>query len=234
MNKSLLIRTIIILGIYFFLRYLGGWIGEIALYPITLLVTFLHEFGHAFGALISGGKVLSIQINKDGSGLTTSQGGWENLILIGGYLGSIIFGNLMFVFGVRMPRVSRFVLILLAICMAVSAIVWFSTASTSVMLIAFAAVLFYVSEKTIWQPEILMLLGLLCIAYIIQDFNAGSSSDIQKFAQNTWINSPTVWMFIWGILACTITFLNVRYLIWHKVQAETALNQAVNIQNLPK
>jgi hypothetical protein len=232
MNQSLLIRTIIVLGIYFFLRYFGGWIGEIVLYPITLLVTFLHEFGHAFGALISGGKVLSVQINKDGSGLTTSQGGWENLILIGGYLGSIIFGNLMFVIGVRMSRVSRFVLILLAVCMAVSAIVWFSTISASVMLIAFAAVLFYVSEKTIWQPEILMLLGLLCIAYIIQDFNVGPSSDIQKFAQNTWINSPTIWMFIWGILACIITFFNIRYLIWHKTQMP--IDTSANISNISK
>ena len=101
------------------------------------------------------------------------------------------------------------------------------------MLIAFAAALFYVSEKTIWQAEILMLLGLLCIAYIIQDFNVGPSSDIQKFAQNTWINSPTVWMFVWGILACVITFLNIRYLIWHKAQAQIAIDTTINTPNLP-
>jgi len=57
------------------LKYYGGDIGRKILYPITLLVTFLHEFGHGIGAVITGGWVEEIQINKDGSGWTRSAGG---------------------------------------------------------------------------------------------------------------------------------------------------------------
>jgi Peptidase M50B-like len=228
MNTSLLIRIAIVLGFYFFLRYFGGWIGEIVLYPITLLVTYLHEFGHAFAALISGGKPLSVQVNRDGSGLTTTQGGWENLILMGGYLGSIIFGNVMLAVSVRHPRVSKFLLKLLAVSMAVTAVVWHSTFETSGMLIAFAAIIYYVCEKTVHHSEILMLLGILCIAYILQDFRVGPSSDIQKFASNTFINSPTVWMFIWAIIALLITFFNVKFFIWQKNNVNEPVTDVTN------
>jgi hypothetical protein len=219
MNKALIIRIVIVLGVYFFLRYLGGWFGQIVLYPITMLVTYLHELGHAIGAIITGGKPQDLQINRDGSGQTVSIGGSKNVILMGGYLGSIIFGNIMIATAVRLPRISRFVLKILSLSMAVAALVWFSNMETSVILVVFAIILYYSAEKTEWQSEILLLLGLLCVAYIIQDFNVGPSSDIAEFSANTFINSPTIWMGIWLILACGITFLNIRYILWNRFHA---------------
>lgn len=53
--------------------------GGYLLYPVTLLVTFFHETGHAFFALITGGMVDGIQINSDGSGYARIGGGWSFL-----------------------------------------------------------------------------------------------------------------------------------------------------------
>ena len=68
MTDNLLVRFIGVLAIYLALVFLGGDIGKTILYPIHLLVTFLHELGHALGALITGGSVLALQVNEDGSG----------------------------------------------------------------------------------------------------------------------------------------------------------------------
>ena len=83
MNK-LLYRVLIMVLIYALLKFFGGSFGRMTLYPVTLLVTFLHEFGHALGAILTGGHVLEMQINPDGSGKTTSQPGSVAVILMGG------------------------------------------------------------------------------------------------------------------------------------------------------
>jgi len=51
--------------------------GKIILYPFKLLVTMLHEFGHAMGAIVTGGDVESIKINADGSGWCKTAGAQE-------------------------------------------------------------------------------------------------------------------------------------------------------------
>jgi hypothetical protein len=51
---------------YFLLKYFLPF-GHYVIYPINLFVTFLHEFGHAFFALVTGGNVLEVQVNSDGS-----------------------------------------------------------------------------------------------------------------------------------------------------------------------
>ena len=56
-RSSLALHIILITGVYFGLSSFGGLLGWKILYPIRLFVTFLHEFGHAAGALITGGAV---------------------------------------------------------------------------------------------------------------------------------------------------------------------------------
>jgi hypothetical protein len=80
-------------SLYVILQYMPY--GKTLLYPINLIVTFLHEFGHAFFAVITGGAVRSIEINTNGSGLAMTAGGISGIILMGGYIGSAIFGNIL-------------------------------------------------------------------------------------------------------------------------------------------
>ena len=71
-RSSLALRIILITGVYFGLSSFGGLLGWKILYPIRLFVTFLHEFGHAAGALITGGAVEYIAIETNSAGVTST------------------------------------------------------------------------------------------------------------------------------------------------------------------
>jgi hypothetical protein len=67
-------------------------LASLALYPLRLFVTFIHEGSHALTALLTGGHVFRIVIDPDASGYTLTQGGWEPLIVMAGYLGATAYG----------------------------------------------------------------------------------------------------------------------------------------------
>ncbi len=198
------------LAVYLGLTYLGGDIGRKILYPIRLLVTFLHEFGHALGALVTGGTVLDVQINSDGSGFTRSMGGIPSIILMGGYLGSAIFGNILFLIGSRARSFVKPFILLLGTAMLVTAFVWFNSFFTTAVLIGFALVFFFIALKTKIGGEVIMFLGLACILYIIQDFNVGPASDLAQYAKIMKILPAQIWMYIWLLIALFFTALNLR------------------------
>jgi hypothetical protein len=87
--KPWLIVFISILIYYLFEFHIP--MGQYIIYPFKLIVTILHETGHALGALLTGGIVDSIQINPDGSGWCKTGGGMHGVVLMGGYLGSAFF-----------------------------------------------------------------------------------------------------------------------------------------------
>lgn len=212
MRQSILIRMIILLGIYVGLRYFGGEVGRQILTPIILLVTYLHELGHAVGSWITGGEVVDITINKDGSGLTRTMGGNHSIILMGGYIGSAIFGNLLFLIGAKFKMLVKPTLLVLAASMASIGFFLYSSMFTTGFLAAFGLFLLFVIWKTNWGREILMFLGLASIVYIIQDFNVGPSSDLTQYAKNMKILPANVWMYIWLGIALLLFFINLRFI----------------------
>ena len=210
MEKKTFVHIIIILAIYLGLTYLGGDIGRTILYPINLLVTYLHEFGHALGAILTGGSVQALQINEDGSGFTRTAGGSRGIILMGGYIGSAILGNLLFYIGARKPKVAHITLYVLASLMLLSSVIWFNSLFTTGLLIIFALSLYFIASKTNFEAEVLMFLGLASIIYIVQDFNVGPSSDLKAYA-DLFIFIPTVvWMYIWLGIVLLLCFANFR------------------------
>jgi len=212
MRKSIFIRLIIILAIYIGLRYFGGETGRQILYPVILLVTYLHELGHAVGAWITGGSVENIIVNKDGSGLTRSVGGSHPIILMGGYIGSAIFGNILFLIGSRFNILVKPILLILAIAMMGTGLLIYSSVFTTGFLVLFSLFLILVIWKTNWGREILMFLGLASILYIIQDFNVGPSSDLAKYAEIMKVLPADVWMYIWLFVALFLFFINLRFI----------------------
>ncbi len=210
MKNNTLIRILIILTIYLGLKYLGGDVGRMILKPINLFVTYLHEFGHALGALLTGGEVISLQVNEDGSGVTTSRGGWRSIIIMGGYIGSAIFGNLLFLIGARWPKTAQITIYILASTMAISAIVWHNSMYTTTFLLIFAIALYLIASKTNLDRDILMFLGIASIIFIIQDFNVGPSSDLKMYAKEMVFLPADVWKYIWLIVVVLLSFFNFR------------------------
>ncbi len=199
------------LGIYLGLTYYGGTYGKMILYPIRMLVTFLHEFGHAFGALITGGRVANLEIRPDGSGVCWTAGGSRAIILMGGYIGSAIFGNLLFYIGSRANNtVAKTTTYILAAIMVFVGLVWFTSLFTTGMLLLFAAALFFIANKTNFDSDILLFFGLASILYIIQDFNVGPTSDLAQYAKIFVVVPAFVWMYLWLGVALLLFFYNIR------------------------
>ncbi len=210
MKNSPIWSILLLLAIYIFLRNFGGEVGALILYPVNLLVTFLHEFGHAAGAILTGGKVASLQVNPDGSGVTGTIGGMRSVILMGGYVGSAIFGHILFYIGPRQAKYSGIALTVLAAAMGISGFFWFNTLFTTGFLWAFALGLIIVARYTNWDRWILMFLGMASIIYIIQDFRVGPSSDLQAYAELFVFIPMSVWMYVWLALVLLLSFYNLR------------------------
>lgn len=220
MKGKLLLRMLIMLAIYVGLQYFGGDIGRKVMYPIRIFVTFLHELGHAVGALITGGWVERIQINPNGSGFTSTAGGNRSIILMGGYLGSALFGNILFFIGARSKILVKPMIVILAGAMSVTALYWFNSMFTTGVLALFVLFLFFIAFKTSFGNEILMFFGLASIVYIIQDFNVGPSSDLEKYAEIMVIFPQTVWMYIWLVVVVILFFYNLK-ILFSSISEET-------------
>ncbi len=212
-TQTLLIKVLVILAVYFALFYYGGTTGRKILYPVTLFVTFLHEFGHTLGALVTGGQVEVIQINPNGSGFTRSRGGNAGIILMGGYIGSALLGNLLFYIGARKQKAAPFTLTILGLLMAIVAFLWSESLTSSVILILFAAGIYVITHYTKWEKEVLMFFGLAAVLYIIQDFNVGPSSDLNKYATTLRIFPADIWKYIWLGIVVFISFVNLRVIL---------------------
>jgi hypothetical protein len=212
-RRSIFLRIFIILAIYFGATYFGGIWGWRLFYPVRIFVTFLHEFGHAFGALITGGAVEYIRIDPNAGGVTSSLGGNRPVIIMGGYLGSALFGNLLFYIGATKPRLVKPVLSLVIFTMLVSGFIWYKSLFTTLVLCAFAAFLFFIEFKTKYGRDVLMFLGLASVIYILQDTTSGPSSDLLAFEREMGFFSNQTWMVIWFILALAILAWNVKMLL---------------------
>lgn len=67
--------------------------NRMLLAPIKLIAVFLHEFGHASAAWLSGANVAHMEVNEKFGGVTHFRGGVLWLILPAGYTGSVIWGS---------------------------------------------------------------------------------------------------------------------------------------------
>ncbi len=209
MTRQLHFRVLAMVVGYGILKFLGGSFGALVLYPVTLLVTFLHEFGHAMGAILTGGGVEAMQINPDGSGYTVSRGGSPGVILMGGYMGSAIFGNLLFRIGVRHKALTQATLMTLGAIMALAGIVWFESFESTAILFAFAFVLIFIARRTNWDQDVLIFLGVAAVLYIIQDFNVGPQSDLAMYEEVVGIFPAQVWMYLWLAFAGLLFWWNL-------------------------
>ena len=212
-TKTTLIRLGTVVAIYIALVFLAGHHGRGLMYPVRIFVTILHELGHAAGGIITGGKVEYVRINYDGSGRASVLGGNIPIIVMGGYVGSALFGNILFFIGMKAGKLARFTLFLIGAVMIFSALFWFSHLFSSISQIIFGLIAIGLAWKKWIVPEILMFLGIASLVYIIQDFNGGPSSDLALYAERVRFLSAKVWSYIWLGIVLILTAFNLYLII---------------------
>lgn len=105
---------------------LASWVIPIlalAALPIQYLYTHLHEISHALVAVATGGTGVTIRVFADGSGVTTSFGGWQLLVSPAGYVGGTIFGAAI-LFWSRSAEGARKALSSIAVVLGIGLLLW--------------------------------------------------------------------------------------------------------------
>ena len=95
---------------------------------IGWLVTFLHELGHVVAALLTGGGATQMVLFPDDPGLAgyaCTHGGFRPAVLMGGYIGSALFGCFFLYSAFRQNLFSRYCFRGLAVVMVASQVLWF-------------------------------------------------------------------------------------------------------------
>ena len=64
-------------------------------FPLRMLVTFVHESGHGLAAIFTGGDFLHFELKSTGGGVAYSHGGIRSIIIPAGYVGTVLFGSVL-------------------------------------------------------------------------------------------------------------------------------------------
>ena len=181
--------------------------STLALYPIKLFVVLLHELSHAAAALLTGGEILSIEVNERIGGFCQYRGGNRLVVASAGYLGSLLWGGLILIVASR-TNASRKLGTLIAAMMIVAALLWIRN-TFGILYTVGSAVLLFVMCRFLpsWMVRILMqFLGTASCLYVIVDIYedvlrvSQEGSDADTLATLTGIPAM-FWGVVWGMIA---------------------------------
>ena len=92
--------------------------------PFNWLESYFHELSHGLAALVTGGRVVQIQLFPNGAGLCTTQGGIRFVISLMGYLGATLFGYFICRLAQGFQAQARWIYPVFIALMTLSLILW--------------------------------------------------------------------------------------------------------------
>jgi len=200
--------------------------------PLQYVNTHVHEGWHALTAVATGGMVDHVQVHANGNGETFTVGGWNLFISSAGYLGAALTGALMITFA-RSPRSAKFVLILLAIALSYSLLVWvrsdlFGIVSCAAWIVGLFAIAFVVPEdKRLFVTQFLgiqqCLNAVQSLFFLVHISGFGvEQSDAGNMQQFTHIPA-IIWAGLWTLMSLGMMILALK-ISWRQQQAEATAN----------
>lgn len=190
-------------------------------YPLKILVVFFHELSHGLAAVLTGGSIVRVELVPEQGGLCVTQGGSRFLTLSAGYLGSMVWGAVLFVVASKTDAdkgLTGFVGILLLTVglLYVRPFLGFGFVFCLITGAAILAVAAYASRVVCdWLMRIV---GLTSCLYVIPDIysdtisRAELRSDARMLAEITGI--PTqAWGALWIIAGLVVATLLLRMVL---------------------
>ncbi len=197
--------------------------ADLVTYPIRLFVTFVHEGGHALAALLTGNRVLGLQVAPGGGGLTYTKGGGLAGLLVSsaGYLGAMAYGTLLLVL-VRRAVAARAVLggTAVLVLFLTLAFGWGSAFTLAVGVLLAAGLIavgrFLSSRGANYLVAFLAvqcvmgaLFDLRTLLFLSRPFAGGAQTDAANMAAATGVPS-VFWVLFWIVVAFVIVTLALR------------------------
>ncbi len=204
------------------------------LYPFRFYVTSVHELGHGLTALATGGQFLAYEVHESGAGVATTGGGWRWLIIPAGYVGTALFGAILFWLTNR-THYTRFIAIALGVLFALvtalfarSSTAWLAGGLTAAVLV----LLGWKANQTI-TTFVLNLLAILTglnavldLWGLLHSLNSrvvsslgGVPNDAYSMAQEVGLLPAAGWAIIWILFAALLLGISLYYTFWRPFRA---------------
>ena len=188
-------------------------------YPLKIFVVLLHEVSHAIAVVATGGTLDRITLDPYQGGATYFTGGSAFLALSAGYLGSLLWGGLMFSAARKKWIRTQWVnggIGLLVILLTV----FFVRSGFGIAFGIFFGIMLITASRKIGAElnrKLLLTLGLTSALYAILDIKSDVldrpelESDAHMLAELTGIGSTTMWGLLWIAIAIAFsTWLMLR------------------------
>jgi hypothetical protein len=182
-------------------------------YPLKIFVVLLHEVSHAIAVVATGGTLDRITLDPYQGGATYFHGGSGFLALSAGYLGSLLWGGLMFTAArTRWVRTDWVNGLIGALVIALT--IGFVRSGFGIAFgILFGIAMITASQKIgqTMNRRLLLVLGLTSALYAILDIKSDIldrpdlQSDAYMLAELTGIGTTTMWGVIWITIAIGFT-----------------------------
>ncbi len=144
--------------------------NSIFILPIKLMTVFFHELSHGLAAILTGGRIIRIDLNLNQGGVCYHQGGWFLIVASAGYLGSLLWGSSIFlaslIKGISV-RVSQAIAIILIITTGL----WIRNIQAIAITVTTAVALLYISAnlKEKYCSMFLKFVSLVSCFYVVFD-----------------------------------------------------------------
>ncbi len=186
------------------------------LYPLNLLIVFFHESSHAIMTVITGGQVQEMVINPQQGGHVISLGGNRFLTLTAGYLGSLLWGLIIYTLAVRTDFDKHIMFILASVIIVITAFFIRDLFAFSFALgTALAMLLIAIKASHAVNDFLLRFIGLTNMMYVPLDIYSDTiarshlRSDAFMLAEE--IGGTTLlWGGIWIVLSAILVLYTLR------------------------
>lgn len=178
-------------------------------YPLKIFVVLLHEVSHAIAAVATGGTLDRITLDVRQGGATYFSGGSAFLALSAGYLGSLLWGGLMFSAARNEWVRTDWVNGAIGASVILLTIFFIRSPFGIVFGLLFGAAMMAASRKigAEMNRKLLLTLGLTSALYAILDIKSDIldrpelRSDAYMLAELTGIGTATMWGIVWITIA---------------------------------
>lgn len=214
-NKRDQITELVILLILLIISF-SLWDTNV-IYPIKLFVVLLHELSHSIAAILSGGKIITMNIGFDLGGKCETEGGNTILIASAGYLGSLLWGMLFFISPNN--KKSGFWIIILISVMIVLTTIGVATGTTFILLALILSALLITAAFYLRIPIVSIIVrvfGLISCVYILFDikddllFQSAAISDATLISSLTNISTTMIGI-SWVLISIICIYIAIRF-----------------------
>lgn len=186
-------------------------------FPLKVLVVFMHELSHGLAAVVTGGSIEAISLSVQEGGHAITRGGNGFVILSSGYLGSLLLGVLLLLVAIK-THADRALLGLFGSVTLLVTVLYirdlFPLIFCGVTGVAMVATSRYLSRPI--NDFVLRVIGLSSLIYVPYDIfsdtiaRSGLRSDAYMLAEQ--YGGPTMlWGGLWLVLSLAVVWFCLRY-----------------------